>query len=247
MKLHVIGSSSKGNCYVLDDGNEYLVIECGKSLFSAKKAMQFGFSRNAGVLLTHEHGDHAKYVKDYYSSCLHVYMSAGTAESLCVPQSNRFVHRVEPLKPYKCGVYGVLPFGTQHDAKEPLGYVISHPECGNLLFATDTYYIRYRFPKLSNVMIECNYDKEILMDNYRAGLIDEHRMERTLQSHMSYQTLRSWCQANDLSLVNKIVLLHLSELNSNSNTFAQGISNLTGKETLVATKGMTIELNATPF
>lgn len=247
MKLHVIDSSSKGNCYVLDNGKEYLVIECGKSLFSAKKAMDFGFSRNAGVLLTHEHGDHAKFVKDYYNACLHVYMSNGTADSLGIPSSNRFTHRVEPLKPYKCGAYGVLPFGTQHDAKEPLGYVISHPECGNILFATDTYYIRYRFQNLNNVLIECNYSREALMENHKAGLIDERRMERTLQSHMSYETLVSWCNANDLSKVSKIVLLHLSELNADSDAFAKGIEEVSGTTTLVATKGMTTELNSTPF
>lgn len=57
----------------------------------------------------------------------------------------------------------MLPVKTEHDAKEPLGFLIySRTTREKLLFATDTYYIRYRFPGLTHIMIECNYAIDIM-------------------------------------------------------------------------------------
>ena len=44
MELRVLGSSSSGNCYILDNGNEALIIEAGIRFIDVKKAL-----RSAGV------------------------------------------------------------------------------------------------------------------------------------------------------------------------------------------------------
>ena len=58
MELKILGSSSKGNCYLLDNGNDCLMIECGIPFKDVQKAVNFGISRIAGVIISHEHGDH---------------------------------------------------------------------------------------------------------------------------------------------------------------------------------------------
>jgi hypothetical protein len=64
---------------------------------------------------------------------------------------------------------------------------------------------------------------------------------------MSFETCREELLANDLRAVNSIVLIHLSDLNSNADEFREGIREATGKTVYIAQKGMKIEFNKTPF
>ena len=56
MLLNCLGSSSSGNCYLLDGENEALMIECGVKLKNVKIAMGFNLKKIVGCLVTHEHG-----------------------------------------------------------------------------------------------------------------------------------------------------------------------------------------------
>ena len=113
---------------------------------------------------------------------------------------------------------------------------------GLLLFATDTYYLRYTFQDLNYIMIECNYDKHILDDNTRNGIVPMAVRERVLRSHMSVADCIKTLKANDLSQVRAIMLLHLSGNNSNADNFLQRVKRNTGKYTLIAKKGVELEL-----
>jgi len=64
---------------------------------------------------------------------------------------------------------------------------------------------------------------------------------------MSFATCKEALLANNLSGVNNIVLIHLSDGNSNAREFQRDIHNATGKTVHVADKGMTIFFNKTPF
>ena len=54
-------------------------------------------------------------------------------------------------------------------------------------------------------------------------------------------------KANDLSAVNNIVLIHLSDTNSNEKQFQKEVFEATQKNVSVATNGMVIDFNKTPF
>ena len=116
-----------------------------------------------------------------------------------------------------------------------------------MLFATDTYYIPNTFKDLNNILIEANYSSDILKENVHNGIISLAQMNRTLQSHMSYETCIKTLFDNDISKVNNIVLIHLSDKNSNSLRFREGIQKATRKTTHIADKGMVINFNKTPF
>lgn len=246
MELTVLGSSSSGNCYVLQNENEALVIEAGVSLKEVKKAVDFNVSKIIGAIVSHEHGDHAKYIQEFLDMRIPVYVSAGTKRSIKIKGFFlTFLIESGVIKPI--GNFMILPFGTKHDASEPLGFLISHPEIGVLLFATDTYYLPYKFEGLTNVMIECNYRADILNRNIESGKIPKSHYIRLLQSHMSFDTCKEALEANDLSKVNNIILLHLSYGNSNADEFKRDIQQATGKNVHVADKGLKISLNRTPF
>ena len=68
MELKVLGSSSAGNCYILDNGKEALILEAGIAFPKVKKALGFNLRKVAGCLITHQHNDHAKYIRNMVDS-----------------------------------------------------------------------------------------------------------------------------------------------------------------------------------
>lgn len=248
MELTVIGSGSRGNCYLLSNEKEALVIECGMPFMEVKMALDFNISKIVGVLLTHEHGDHAKCVNDYLNNRINVWMSEGTDKALKGKiKSNYLPLLLTAGCKTKIGNFTILPFDVKHDAAEPLGFLISHDEIGVMLFATDTYYLPYTFANLTNILIECNYRDDILQANIEKGHLPVQLRNRTLESHMSFKTCREALLANDLSKVNNIVLIHLSDGNSNAKEFKRDIHSATGKTVHIAEKGLKININTHPF
>lgn len=247
MKLQILGSSSSGNCYLFRAASgEVLMVECGVRIGEVKKALNFDFSGLVGCLVSHEHQDHAGGAEKCLESGIDCYMSGGTAQSLGI-QGARRVHTMGELIPCRIGGFTVYPFGTEHDAAEPFGFIILHREMGMTLFATDTYFLEYSFRGLNNILIECNYSMDILDANIRAGKLAEAVRKRTTRSHCSFETCRGILLANDLSAVNNIVLIHLSEGNSDAKKFRGGIQEATGKTVHVAEPGMVIPFDKTPF
>lgn len=55
MKLKVLGSSSSGNCYILENDAEALIIEAGVSFKEVKVALDFNIRKIQGVVVSHQH------------------------------------------------------------------------------------------------------------------------------------------------------------------------------------------------
>jgi phosphoribosyl 1,2-cyclic phosphodiesterase len=233
MNIKALASGSRGNCYhVTSDGGSPILLECGVQAKRIREGIGFRLSDVAGMMLSHEHKDHSRAVEDMLRAGVDCYMSAGTAEVLGVAEHHR-VHVVRAKEQFKAGFWTILPFEIQHDAEEPLGFLcVCDGE--KLLYATDTYYIRYRFDGLTHIMIECNYSKDILADNLQAGVVGPTRRNRILTSHFSLEHVIQCLQANDLSEVQEIHLLHLSDDNSDAEMFEQKVREVTGKPVFVA-------------
>lgn len=248
MTLTTLGSGSSGNGYVLQTEHEALVIECGMPRQDCLAALGYSTAKVQGCLVTHEHGDHARYIEDYLQ-LMPCYCSRGTAEALGYADGSirRRPKVLEPLRTVRIGGFAVRPIPAEHDAAEPFAYLIDHEDMGRLLFATDTYYLRYRIPAMNYLLIECNYSLPLLNANVEAGLIPAALKKRTLESHMSLEHLKEMLAANDLTQVSQIVLIHLSARNSDRNAFCEEIIRQTGKSTHAAHKGLQIQLNKVPF
>lgn len=242
MDLKIIGTGSQGNAYLLETENEALLIECGVRFDLIKRSIDFNLSKLVGCILTHEHGDHAKSVKEVMSNGVDLYASLGTLEALKISNYHRAF--ALPSKTIKIGNFKVKSFEVPHDAAEPQGFLISHPECGKVLFLTDAMYCPFLFYGLNNIIIEANFSREIMTRKLSEM---EFLKNRILQSHMSIETCIKTLQANDLSAVNNIVLIHLSDSNSNEINFKQQVVDATLKNVNVASNGMTIPFNKTPF
>ena len=244
MKLICLGSSSKGNCYILESEKEALIIECGIPLREVKKTLNFNVGKIVAAIISHEHGDHAAYINDFTKATIDVYCSRGTAMNFNV---HHRLHRINAGSLIHIGEFKVLPFDVRHDAAEPLGFLINHPESGNVLFLTDSFYSEFTFKDLNNIILEVNYDKDILEENIISGRLNKKIKNRIITSHMSLDTAKELLAANDLSKVNNIILIHLSDGNSHAVNFKKDIESATGKTITVADSGTEILLNKTPF
>ena len=247
MTLKILGSSSKGNCYILENETEVLLIECGVKFDKVKQALNFQLRKVVGCLLTHEHGDHASSINDFMKAGINVWASAGT-HIACKTENNHRRRLLANQGSFNVGKFRVLPFDLRHDAAEPMGFLINHPETGNILFITDTFYVPYTFKNVHNIIVEANYSKEIIEKKRSQGYLPQFLNDRIIKSHMSLETCKELLKANDLSQVNNIVLIHLSDGNSDAIHFQNEIKNLTGKNVHVADSGVIIEkFNRTPF
>jgi phosphoribosyl 1,2-cyclic phosphodiesterase len=246
MKLNVIGTGSSGNAYILSNGDEVLLIECGVNIKEIKQALDFDFSKVVGCIVTHEHQDHCKSINEILKVGINVWTGAKTLVALDVRNQHR-ANVLASRQIIQIGNFKIMAFDVQHDAAEPLGFLIEHPDCGKTLFLTDTNYCKYTFPGLNNIIIEANFSKEIIDRKFGADSGKEFLRNRILKSHFSLENCKDMIRANDLSKVNNIVLIHLSDSNSNEKQFHKEVSELTGKNVSVAFKGMEIEFNKTPF
>jgi phosphoribosyl 1,2-cyclic phosphodiesterase len=176
---------------------------------------------------------------------INVYASAGTIEASGL-QKNHNMRVFAPGQSFTLGEWKIMPFDTQHDCKEPVGFLIYHPEIGKVLFATDTYYLKYKFSGLHHVLIECNYSEEILKKNEQ--YLPKSVADRIRTSHFELQGVIEMLKANDLQNVQNIVLLHLSDGNSNAEQFKEEIQKASRiKNVFIADPGLEIELRRDPF
>lgn len=65
MRLRVLGSGSSGNCYILENDNEALIIEAGLPFMEVKKTLNFNVMKIKAVITTHIHSDHHQYFFQY--------------------------------------------------------------------------------------------------------------------------------------------------------------------------------------
>lgn len=247
MRLKVLGSSSSGNCYLIEvNNNEKLILDAGVNFKIVQKELSFNFDGVEGVLITHEHMDHLKYATNFALNGINVYASAGTFK-----KQNLVGHRfkiIKALQQFEIGNFTILPFDTQHDAAEPLGYLIQHKITGEkLLYATDTYYIKYKFNRLNYLLLECNYNQEIAKENVRNGVINKTRYTRLLESHFSLDNVLKFLQSNDLTYAKNIILCHLSNDNSNEQIMKDKVYEQTKVSTIIARPGLDLELKLYPF
>ena len=249
IEITTIGSSSSGNCYILNctpDGGSVskLIIEAGVTFNSVQKALKFDLNGISGCLVSHEHGDHAGFVKDFLRFRIPIYATDGTLDKLGLLESSDWngCHRIILKSRIKIDSFYVTPFETEHDAAEPCGFVIDCPDGNRVVFATDTYYLKYLFRDVTVFMIECNYEKKMLLRNIKNGSVHPSVAERVFKSHLSVANCIEILKANVSSITKAIILIHLSEQNSSELDFINRIEKETGKMVHVARKNKTITI-----
>ena len=227
MDIKILGSSSKGNCYIVTDGVTRLLLDCGVPIMRILSGIDFNPGSIAGCLVTHSHGDHVKSARDLMFRGIKACASAGCIGAAKLDGATP----VKSMKMFTLGTFRILPFDIQHDAPEPLGFLLKSTVTDEkLLYFTDSYYLKYKFTGITHILCEANYDPEILRRRAASGEVPQMLADRVISSHMSIDHLEDFLRACDLSKLRKIWLCHLSDGNSNAAEFRRRIQRLTGVE-----------------
>jgi len=227
LTFDVIASGSSGNAYILESGRDVFLLDSGVAWKKIQKKTTFLGKNISACLITHEHGDHSKSIKKVMSAGIDVLASSGTFKATHTGNHHRAIV-VKHGDKIPWGDVEIYPFATIHNAKEPLGYVISDGE-DKILFATDTVYIPHRFYGLTIMAVECNYVTDSIVMNH----INPHLYEQIISSHMSLKTLVKFIRLQDTSKLREIHVLHLSKTNSDEGIIKTTIQEETGSLVIV--------------
>jgi phosphoribosyl 1,2-cyclic phosphodiesterase len=168
-----LGSGSAGNCALVETPQTRLLIDAGLSARALKERLALcGVSplEIDGILLTHEHGDHAGALEVW---CKHwptpIYCNRTTAESLQTDGSRSKDWRYFPTgATFSIKDITVETFPVPHDAVDPVGFVL-HSGDGALGVLTDlgkaTRLAVERVRQAQTLLIETNHDEKLLQND----------------------------------------------------------------------------------
>jgi phosphoribosyl 1,2-cyclic phosphodiesterase len=245
MELKIISSGSVGNCYILETETSALLIEAGVKFSEIQTALNFNLLKVDLCIITHEHKDHSKSINQVAKAGIPILASVGTFKAEKIT-SERQDYPIKHGQTIRVKEWKISAFKIDHDAAEPLGFIIEHPEAGRILFLTDTYILRFDLGAFDHILIEANYCGDMVEEiGQKKGF--DFVNSRRLKSHMSINTASETLSKLDLKQCKNIILIHLSDGLSNEIEFKKRIEREHGKPVTIATKNQTINFNKQPF
>lgn len=219
MKLSVLGSGSGGNSVFVAAGNTRVLIDAGfsgRSLAERLAVLSVDPESIAGIVVTHEHGDHTAGVGVFarrYGTPL--FMTAAThAACSKLLQGTETVIEYYPSRAFLVGDIRVEPFLTVHDAVDPVGLTLID-ECTGLRagIATDlgrpTAQIRHALRDCDLLVLEANHDEAMLhMSPYPSSV---KRRISSSHGHLSNQAAARLAKELLHPRLAGVVLAHLSK------------------------------------
>lgn len=236
-QLKVLSSGSHGNAYILECGNEQLLIELGIKWKDILKGLDYDLTKVQGCIASHHHSDHLKSIKNALKSGLSVY------SCLEVQSIHQKAKVLEIGKKTLIGGFRVQPIPLEHSV-QCYGFIIEHKECGKILFATDCKEFKYKVKNLHHILIECNYSEDVLIDN----MCDNVEMRSHHENHLELNDCVAAIKANYNANLQNVVLIHLSNNNSNEAVFVDTVKSAIGLNNVyVAKEGLNINLDKEEF
>ena len=236
-KIKVLGSSSQGNAYILECQNETLLLELGVSWKDIVKALNFDLSKIVACIVTHQHSDHAKSIKDAIKAGFPVYSTSEV--QLIHPKVN--VPKIGEKT--RIGGFSIHPLSVPHSC-ECYAYIIQHEEFGKLVFATDCSAFKYKIKSVNHWLLEANYSEQILITK-----MCDNEMGRSLYwNHLELEDCINALKVNFSADTQSITLIHLSDTNSDEKEFVQRVKRELGFDNVVvADSGKEIEIQKSEF
>lgn len=143
------------------------------------------------------------------------------------------MHQVTPSETYTIGSFKCLPVQMFHDCT-CYGYMVYSENTGErLFFATDTYKITINPAKINYLIVEINYQQEIVNRLVNEGIIENSVRARLIYSHFEFSNALKWLKRIDKSRLKRIYVAHLSQQNSNAETVKNAVIQETGIPTTI--------------
>jgi len=240
-----IGSSSSGNCFVVNEGQSTIVFDLGFKYDEFQKRYKKQTGKHISGLgidlcfVTHRHKDHSRGLDSFLDACADIVVPKG----LCGKWGTR---EVTPGHSQDSGAFLFIPFELDHkdmaknmsdgESKkywedtvkiETYGYLAAFAETGNIwIYITDTAYLPTadqvkNNPEYKGLFIPSFFGvtHAIIECNHDLELVDndapELHIRRALESHLSVQDLVNILKNTDTKALRKLYLMHNSESNLN--------------------------------
>ncbi len=228
MRFAILGSGSRGNATLIEEGGTSVLVDCGFSIREMERRLaRLGKSPDelSAVLVTHEHSDHIGGVGPLARKYkMPVWMTPGTHAQQNVGElpDLRMLNCHEPVA---IGDLLVEPFPVPHDAREPTQFVFANGAV-RLGVLTDvgrsTPHIEEVLGACDALIMECNHDEEMLANGpYPAFL--KARVAGQF-GHLSNGQAGAIVRSLDCAGLQHIVAAHLSEKNNRPELAVQALS-----------------------
>ncbi|HVF56196.1 MAG TPA: MBL fold metallo-hydrolase [Pyrinomonadaceae bacterium] len=236
MRLTVLGSGSTGNAVLICAGQTRVLVDAGMSAKeTARRLAMVGedVTRLDGVVITHEHGDHAGGLRVLLKSLeCPVYISGETRDAYIREREGKASadeprKRAEALRArteeicssrdFRIGEIDFHPFTIPHDAADNFGFIASHEgvRVATLMdFGHITTLITERLRGCAAVVIESNHSRDMLKacEVYPWDL-KQRILSRT--GHLSNEDVALWLRDDFDGCAEHVVLAHLSQRANN--------------------------------
>jgi len=171
VRLTVLGSGSRGNAVLLESGGDALLVDAGFSFrdLSRRLAASGGDpGRLAGIVLTHEHGDHARGAPGAAAAWrVPLLASAGTLAALGPRlKPGTRTRELGAGRAERCGSFAVRACPTAHDAADAVMVVVEDRDGRRVGIAYDvgtpTAALKHACRDLDAMVLESNHDEVLL-------------------------------------------------------------------------------------
>lgn len=170
MRIASLGSGSKGNATLIEDGETCILVDVGFTLKDTEKRLR-RLNRSpedvSAVLVTHEHADHILGVAPFGRKYgVPVYLTPGTYNR---DRMGLMPHmkEINCHRSFRVGSLGVEPVPVPHDAREPCQFLVSSGGV-RVGLLTDlghiTPWVQRRYENCDALLLECNHDPRMLVD-----------------------------------------------------------------------------------
>lgn len=228
VNFRILGSSSSGNCALLETAHTRVLVDAG---FSARRIADMldkigeSIDRIDAVFLTHEHSDHAQGLRGLAKRAdLPVFANRDTADAVQAKYCSKRVNwqHFQTGTSFSFRDLTIRSYRVPHDAYDPVGFTFSWGEPGdlftppgNLAWLTDLGYVpahvREHLREVKTLVIEANYDEALLEQDQRRPWSIKQRI-RGRHGHLSNTaTYEILDEILPRCCLQKVYLCHLSK------------------------------------
>lgn len=237
MEIKVIGSGSSGNCYILTDGKDDLLLDAGVAIDEIKRGLNFNVMNVRGLLITHIHKDHTKSLEKLLKSGIVSYMNPSVKKYY---EDYYNAISVDPFKPFAFGNSSIVSYGFNlpHDDVECYGYFIKWKDTNRILYLTDLEYcpIDLTPTKPTDIIVECNYCEDMVD-------MEAANTQHKLLGHMGLKTCIDFIKHIKHDGLNNILLCHRGLDTSDPDVMVREVKAIIPNANVyVCSKGKTFDL-----